>query len=102
MRICFASDVHLGAPYIENHREHELRFVGWLDSLRGQTDELYLLGDVFDYWYEYRTVVPRGFVRTLGKLAQLTDEGVKVHIFAGNHDAWVSDYLRDECGLVVH
>ena len=102
MRICFASDVHLGAPYIVDHREHEMRFVRWLDAQRGQTDELYLLGDIFDYWYEYKTVVPRGYVRTLGKLAQLTDEGVRVHIFAGNHDAWVSDYLSEECGLEVH
>lgn len=100
--IYFASDVHLGAPYITNGAEHEARFVRWLDSISKSAAEIYLLGDIFDFWWEYKRVVPRGFVRTLGKLAEITDSGVPVHFFIGNHDIWVKDYLEKEVGLQVH
>jgi len=102
MKIYFASDVHLGAPSIDDHRAHELNFVSWLDKIKNDADEIYLLGDIFDYWYEYSTVVPKGFVRFLGKLCEITDKGIKVHIFTGNHDVWMWDYLPRECGVTVH
>lgn len=102
MKIYFASDTHLGAPTLADPRAHELRFVSWLDRIKADANEVYLLGDIFDYWYEYRSVVPRGFVRTLGKLSEMTDAGIKVHIFNGNHDTWIGNYLADECGLIVH
>lgn len=101
-KIYFASDLHLGAPYIPDNREHEARIVAWLDSIRPDAEALYLLGDVFDYWFEYRTVVPRGHVRFLAKIAQLVDEGIAVHIFTGNHDVWMFDYLQSELGATVH
>lgn len=102
MKLYFASDVHLGAPTIADHRKHELNFVHWLDKIKDDADEIYLLGDIFDYWFEYHTVVPKGFVRTLGRLAEMTDRGIKVHIFTGNHDVWMWNYLEKECGLIVH
>jgi UDP-2,3-diacylglucosamine hydrolase len=73
---------------IENHREHELRLVNFLDSIKEEASELYLLGDMFDFWFEYKSVVPKGHVRFLGKLAELVDRGIKVHFFIGNHDIW--------------
>ncbi len=101
-KIYFASDVHLGAPSIKNHREHEKIFVEWLDSIKESTSALYLMGDIFDFWYEYRHVVPRGFTRFLGKIAEFTDSGIPVHYFTGNHDIWVFDYLPKEIGVVIH
>ncbi len=101
-KIYFASDVHLGAPYIKDHRVHENRFVHWLDSIKHDAEAIYLVGDIFDFWWEYRKVVPRGFVRTLGKIAELTDSGIPVHFFIGNHDIWTWDYLSSETGMIVH
>ncbi|WP_430818113.1 UDP-2,3-diacylglucosamine diphosphatase [Carboxylicivirga caseinilyticus] len=101
-KIYFASDVHLGAPGIKNHREHEIRFVNWLDSIKRDAAEIYLMGDIFDFWFEYKKAVPRGFTRFLGKLSEITDSGIPVHFFTGNHDIWVFDYLSSECGVVVH
>ena len=101
-RIYFASDVHLGLYPQERSRQREKYFVKWLDKAKEDATEIYLLGDIFDYWYEYKTVVPRGFTRTLGKLAEITDSGIPVHFFTGNHDMWVSDYLCKECGMVIH
>jgi len=98
----FVSDVHLGAPALTNNPEREKRFVSWLDEAGKDASEIYLLGDIFDFWYEYKKVAPRGFVRTLGKIAELTDNGVKVHFFTGNHDVWVYDYLPSETGVIVH
>ena len=97
----FLSDAHLGAQYIENKREHEGRLVDFLDSIKDDAAELFLLGDILDYWYEYKTVVPRGHVRFLGKLAELADCGVKIYWFTGNHDVWLFDYLATEVGLTV-
>lgn len=100
--IYFASDVHLGAPGIRNPREHERRFVSWLDSIRDSAEEIYLLGDIFDFWFEYRKAIPKGYTRFLGKLCELTDAGIPVHFFTGNHDIWVFDYLPAETGVQVH
>ncbi len=97
----FLSDAHLGARYITNKREHEGRLVAFLDSIKDNAAELYLLGDILDYWYEYKNVVPRGHVRFLGKLAELADSGVKIFWFTGNHDVWLFDYLSTEIGLKV-
>jgi UDP-2,3-diacylglucosamine hydrolase len=98
----FISDIHLGAPALNNNPEREKLFVKWLTEAGKDADEIYLLGDIFDFWYEYRKVAPRGFVRTLGKIAELTDKGVTIHFFTGNHDVWVYDYLPSETGVIVH
>lgn len=101
MRAYFLSDLHLGAPYFQDSRKSEKRVVNFLDSIKDKADVVYLLGDILDYWYEYRTVVPRGFVRFFGKLAELTDRGVRVVWFIGNHDIWIFDYLPSELGVEV-
>jgi len=101
-KIYFASDLHLGAPYIEDQRTHEVRFVSWLDSIKEDAEKIFLIGDIFDFWYEYKYSIPKGFTRFLGKLSELTDSGIEVHIFTGNHDVWLFDYLPEECGVIVH
>lgn len=101
-KIYFASDFHLGAPDYKSSLVREKKVVAWLDEIKTDAAEIYLVGDVFDFWFEYKTVVPRGFVRLLGKLAELTDAGIKVHFFIGNHDMWVFDYLPKETGVEVH
>lgn len=97
----FISDLHLGAGYIANPREHERTIAAWLKSIEPTAKALYLLGDVMDYWYEYRTVVPRGYVRFFGALADLADSGCQVVWLKGNHDVWLFDYLQSEIGLTV-
>ncbi len=101
-KIYFASDFHLGVPTYEKSLEREHRIVRWLDSIRSDAEELYLLGDVFDFWFEYKTVVPRGYVRLLGKLAELSDSGIKIHYFTGNHDMWTFDYLEKELNVTIY
>ncbi len=101
-KIYFVSDVHLGAPALSNNHERELRFARWLDSINVDVKELYLMGDIFDFWWEYKKVVPRGFTRILGRIANLADRGIPVYFFPGNHDLWVFDYLPSELGVVVH
>jgi len=102
-KIYFVSDVHLGAPALKhNNRERERLFVKWLDFIGDDAEALYLMGDIFDFWYEYKKVVPRGFTRVLGRLADITDRGIPVHFFTGNHDLWAFDYLPEEIGLTVH
>ncbi len=100
--IYFASDLHLGMHPPEESRRREQLFVQWLEDIRKDASELWLLGDVFDYWFEYRKVVPRGYTRFLGKLAMLSDHGVKIHLLPGNHDIWAFNYLPMEIGLEVH
>lgn len=100
-RVYFISDLHLGATYYPDPRKWEERVVRFLDSIAGDAEELYMLGDILDYWYEYRNVVPRGFVRFFGALARLADSGIKIHWFIGNHDIWLFDYLKNEIGLEV-
>ncbi|MBR1688107.1 MAG: UDP-2,3-diacylglucosamine diphosphatase [Prevotella sp.] len=100
--IYFLSDAHLGSLAIEHPRTQERRLVRFLDSVKDKAAAIYLLGDIFDFWYEYRYVVPRGYTRLLGKLSELTDAGVEVHFFTGNHDLWAYDYLERECGVTLH
>lgn len=98
--IYFASDFHLDNS--EKGKERELRVVAWLDSIKHNAKEIYLLGDVFDFWFEYKYVIPKGFSRLFGKLAELSDAGVDLHIFTGNHDVWMFDYFTEEFNAVVH
>lgn len=103
MAIYFASDFHLGVPARLSSREREEQIVAWLDHCwRTDAEAFYLVGDLFEFWFEWREVVPRGYVRFLGKLAQIVDAGVPVHVFTGNHDMWFGDYLQREVGVVVH
>lgn len=101
-KIYFVSDVHLGAPALKDNHEREKKFVKWLSSVSADAQMIFLMGDIFDYWFEYRKVVPRGFTRVLGKIAEITDNGIPVHFFTGNHDIWVFDYLPAETGVMVH
>lgn len=98
----FISDLHLGASYIADPRAHERRVVEFLDHIAPDCKRLFLLGDILDYWWEYRTVIPRGFTRFFGALARLADSGVEIVWFKGNHDIWIFDYLPQEIGLTVH
>lgn len=98
----FSSDIHLGGGSAERSREVEQRFVAWLDRAARDAKVIVLAGDVFDFWFEYREVIPKGFVRTLGKLAELTDRGIRVIFLTGNHDMWVGDYLSRECGVEIY
>jgi UDP-2,3-diacylglucosamine hydrolase len=99
--IYFVSDFHLGSPNNEQSKLREKRICDWLDSIKMDADEIYFLGDIFDFWFEYKSVVPRGYVRFLGKLAELYDRGVKLHICVGNHDLWIGNYLKEECGAEI-
>lgn len=101
MNTYFLSDLHLGAPYFPDSREAERRVVAFLDSIKEDAEAIYLLGDILDYWYEYRYVVPRGFVRFFGKLAELVDSGIRITWIIGNHDIWIFDYLPNELGIRV-
>jgi UDP-2,3-diacylglucosamine hydrolase len=102
VKIYFASDFHLGLPAGSPPVEREKKVVAWLNSVAQDAKEIYLLGDIFDFWWEYKLVVPRGFTRFLGTVASITDSGIPVHFFTGNHDMWVNDYLSGECGLIIH
>lgn len=97
----FISDLHLGASYLKDPLEYERRVVRWLNSIKESAKAIYLLGDILDYWYEYRNVVPRGFTRFLGTLATLADEGIEIRWYIGNHDIWIFDYLPNEIGMTV-
>lgn len=127
-KIYFLSDIHLGSvSHLKNgvggdslsivdkfpskvgsdkdiYPEHEIerKLCRWIDSVKHNAKAIYLLGDIFDYWFEYKNVVPRGFVRFMGKIAEITDAGIEVHFFIGNHDIWTTDYLQKECGMIVH
>ena len=122
-KVYFLSDAHLGAPYHKRNLEkegfvhpsqedpstklfaqHEIerKLCRWFDMVKQDAETIYLLGDIFDYWFEYKTVAPRGFTRFLGKISELTDMGIEIHFFIGNHDIWLTDYLQSECGLIIH
>lgn len=101
-RIYFASDFHLGAPDYESSLAREKEIVKWLNACRKDAEEIFLVGDVFDFWFEYRRVVPRGFTRLLGTISEISDSGIPVHWFTGNHDMWIFDYLPKECGIQLH
>ena len=100
--IYFASDFHLGIPNYEESLKREKLLVQWLDEIKGNAKAIYLMGDVFDFWFEYKTVIPKGFVRLFGKLAEITDAGCPVHLFKGNHDIWAFSYLNQELGVILH
>ncbi|MBC3845843.1 UDP-2,3-diacylglucosamine diphosphatase [Winogradskyella echinorum] len=101
-KIYFASDNHLGAPTSEASKPREKKFVAWLDDIKHDAAAIFLLGDLFDFWFEYKTVVPKGFTRTLGKLAELSDSGIPIHYFVGNHDLWMNGYFEEELGIPVY
>lgn len=101
-KIYFASDFHLGLAAGTDPHEREQRVITWLVQASQDAQSIYLLGDIFDFWWEYKTVIPRGFSRFLGTLASLTDRGIDIHIFTGNHDMWMQGYLAHECGVTVH
>lgn len=100
--IYFVSDLHLGAGDVTQARRTEQAFCRWLDYVSKDATAIYLMGDIFDFWFEYRGVVPKGFVRTLGRLASLAERGVEIHLFIGNHDMWCGDYFEKECGVKMH
>lgn len=98
----FASDFHLGAPNYEQSVLREKRIISWMDSIKPTARALFLLGDVFDFWFEYKKVIPKGFVRFQGKLAEWSDAEIPIHVFTGNHDMWLFDYFEKEMGLHIH
>ncbi len=100
-KIYFSSDNHLGAPSYEKSLPREKKFVKWLDSIREDAAVIFLLGDLFDFWFEYKKVVPKGFVRVLGKLAEITDSGIPIYFFVGNHDLWMRDYFEKELNIQI-
>ena len=98
----FVSDIHLGSGDKTEQRRVERLFLDFLTKIEADAESLYLVGDIFDFWFEYKRVVPKGFVRVLGRLAELSDKGVKIVMLTGNHDMWVGDYLTEECGITLY
>ncbi len=101
-KLYFASDFHLGVPDRHTSRQRELKLVRWLEHIRSDAEAIYLLGDIFDFWFEYRTVIPKGFIRLQGKLAELRDAGIPISFFTGNHDMWMFDYFPSELNIPVY
>jgi UDP-2,3-diacylglucosamine hydrolase len=101
-KIYFLSDFHLGAPNYESSLLREKKVVSFLDSIKHDAQEIFIVGDMFDFWYEYKNVVPKGYIRLLGKLAELTDSGIAIHFFVGNHDMWMSGYFEKELNIPVY
>lgn len=100
-KIYFASDQHFGIPSAEKSKLREKKFIQWLDEIKKDADVIFLLGDLFDFWFEYQKVIPKGFVRVLGKLAELRDKGIPIIFFVGNHDLWMEDYFETELDIPV-
>lgn len=101
-KIYFLSDFHLGAPDYEQSLVREKKVVAFLDSIKDSAAMIFIVGDIFDFWYEYKQVVPKGYVRLLGKLAELTDRGIAIHFFVGNHDMWMRGYFEKELNIPVY
>ena len=101
-KIYFASDFHLGTPDNTSSLEREKRIVAWLDEIKKDAHSIYLVGDIFDFWFEYREAIPKGFIRFQGKLAELIDSGIPVYFFTGNHDMWMFDYFTKELGIIIY
>ena len=101
-KVYFASDNHLGAPTPQDSMPREKKFVAWLDEIKKDAAAIFLIGDLFDFWFEYKTVVPKGFTRTLGKLAELSDAGIPIFFFVGNHDLWMNGYFETELNIPVY
>ncbi len=100
-KVYFSSDNHLGAPTAEQSYPREKKFVAWLDEVKKDAAVIFLLGDLFDFWIDYKTVVPKGFTRTLGKLAEISDSGIPIYYFVGNHDLWMNGYFEEELNIPV-
>lgn len=100
-KVYFSSDHHFGAPNEVDSLVREKKFVQWLDEIKEDCGVLFLLGDLFDFWFEYKYVVPRGFVRVMGKLAEIADRGIPIYFFVGNHDLWMKDYLEEQINAIV-
>ena len=98
----FISDAHLGSLALNDNKQRELLLVRWLEDIRKDVGIIFFVGDIFDFWFEYKKVVPKGYVRVLGKIAEIADSGIPVHFLVGNHDAWAFDYLPSELGIIVH
>ena len=101
-KIYFASDFHLGNTNLKESRLREKKIVAWLDSIKTDAKSIYLVGDIFDFWFEYSKVVPKGFTRLFGKLAELCDEGIDINLIVGNHDMWTKEYFDQEIGLKTY
>ncbi len=101
-KVYFSSDNHLGAPNKTESKAKEAKFLRWLDGVKKDAAAIFLLGDLFDFWHEYKTVVPKGFIRVLGKLAEISDSGIPIHFFVGNHDLWMDGYFEDELNIPVY
>lgn len=101
-KIYFTSDHHFGAPSKKASKAREKKFVAWLDNIKKDAEVLFILGDLFDFWFEYKHVIPKGFTRVLGKLAELSDQGIEIHFFTGNHDMWMHNYFEVELSIVVY
>ena len=100
-KIYFASDFHLGAPNPNESRKREIQIIEWLNAIQKDAQALFLVGDIFDFWFEYKKVVPKGFVRIQAKIAELTDKGIEVYFFLGNHDMWMKNYFSEEIGVIM-
>jgi UDP-2,3-diacylglucosamine hydrolase len=101
-KIYFTSDHHFGAPTKAASKPREEKFVAWLNDIKKDAEVLFILGDLFDFWFEYKHVIPKGFTRVLGKLAELSDQGIKIHFFVGNHDMWMRGYFEEELNIKVY
>ena len=101
-KIYFLSDFHLGAPDKASSLAREKNIISFLNSIQNDAEQIFIMGDLFDFWFEYKKVVPKGYVRILGKLAELTDRGIPVHFFVGNHDMWMNDYFQKELNIPVY
>lgn len=101
-KVYFISDFHLGIPDKENSLKREKLLINWLDEIKNDASEIYLMGDVFDFWFEYKTVVPKGYLRFFGKIAEICDSGIPIHLFRGNHDIWAFNYFQEELNIQLH
>src|SRR5882672_11493937 len=101
-KIYFASDFHLGVPDYDSSLAREKRLVKWLDQVKHDAHSIYLMGDIFDFWFEYKHAIPKGFIRLQGKLAEITDSGISVVFFTGNHDMWMFDYFTKELNIAIY
>ncbi len=100
--IYFVSDMHFGVPDRESSFKREKLFVKWLEKISEDASDIYIMGDMFDFWFEWKHVVPKGYIRLLGKMAELSDKGIKLHLFTGNHDMWMFSYFRNELGAFIY
>ena len=101
-KVFFLSDFHLGAPNAAASRQRENKLIRFLNEIEEEAAVIFIVGDLFDFWYEYKYVVPKGYVRLLGKLAALTDKGIAIHFFVGNHDMWMKSYFQEELNIPVY